>query len=180
LDVTMTTDPAATAARLAELDAYYSRVVLSGAGEFVCPAAVSCETSALRHADVGFYEAQGSAVSPHYDVRDGGVPLRVLVVPMETGLPRSRVTIEERTAEVLALTEKPWRQWNSHMRGVGLALRLAFGAPLGDDDEGVLLATPDGTVHMLTAYAMANLLLCSAVTVGTKASRSTPTMRRNA
>jgi hypothetical protein len=98
---------------------------------------------------------------------------------METGRPRVRVTIEERTAKVLELTEKPWRRWNPHMRGVGLALRLAFGVPLGDDEEGLWLTTPKGRIHMLEAYAMANLLLCSAVKGGGKKGRATSTMRRN-
>ena len=89
------------------------------------------------------------------------------------------MTVPQRTAEVRQLVGEPWRSWNPHMRGVGLALRLAFGGDLGDDDRGLHLQTSDGPVHVLDAYAMANLLLCSAVQLGTVRSRSTPTMRRN-
>ncbi len=108
---------------------------------------------------------------------EDGRPTRVLVVPMETGRERSRVSIEERTAEVLQLGDKPWRQWNPHMRGAGLALRLAFGRGAAEDPEGLTLPTADGPV--LEAYAMANLLLCSAVQLDTVNSRSTPVMRSN-
>ena len=156
-----TTDIAATARRLAALDAYYSAAVLNG-DHFICSTASACESSAAKPG-LGFFEAQGSSVSPHYDVVEDGRPVRVLLVPMETGRESRRVSIEERTAEVLALRDKPWRQWNPHMRGVGLALRLAFGRGAAEDPEGLLLPTPDGPVHVLEAYAMANLLLCSAV-----------------
>lgn len=172
-----TTDPAATRRRLAALDDYYSRAVLAD-GEFVCEHAAACEASAKRPG-TGFFEAQGSCVSPQYDVAEDGVPMRLLVVAMETGRERSRVTVEERTTEVRQLVGRPWRSWNPHMRGVGLALRLAFGGNLGDDERGLHLATSDGPVHVLDAYAMANLLLCSAVQLGSVTSRSTSTMRRN-
>ena len=172
-----TTDLHATRRRLAALDAYYSAAVLDG-DRFVCASAAACEASAAKPG-VGFYEAQGSAVGPRYDVWEDGVPTRVLVVPMETGRPRTRVSVEERTAEVQVLAQRPWRRWNPHMRGVGLALRLAFGRGLGDDDEGLHLPTVEGPVHLLDAYAMANLLLCGAVQVGTVNSRSTRVMRRN-
>jgi uracil-DNA glycosylase len=38
---------------------------------------------------------------------------------------------------------------------------------------------PEGRVHVLDAYAMANLLLCSAVAEGKTTSKATPAMRRN-
>jgi len=172
-----TTDPVATSRRLAALDAYYSAAVLNG-DHFVCSSATACESSAAKPG-LGFFEAQGSSVSPHYDVAEDGRATRVLVVPMETGRERSRVSIEERTAEILQLRDRPWRQWNPHMRGVGLALRLAFGRGAAEDPEGLTLPTPAGPVHVLEAYAMANLLLCSAVELATVNSRSTPVMRSN-
>lgn len=172
-----TTDPDATRRRLAALDAYFSRAVLDQ-GRFVCAHAAACRSSASRPG-TGFFEAQGSSVGPHYDVAQDGLAMRVLVVAMETGRERSRVTVEQRTAEVRELVGRPWRNWNPHMRGVGLALRLAYGGDLGEDEPGFHLATPDGPVHLLDAYAMANLLLCSAVQRGSVTSRSTLTMRRN-
>lgn len=172
-----TMDTAATARRLAALDAYYSAAVLNG-DRFVCSAAAACESSAAKPG-LGFFEAQGSSVSPHYDVTEDGRATRVLVVPMETGRERSRVSIRERTAEILQLRDRPWRQWNPHMRGVGLALRLAFGRGAAEDPEGLTLPTAEGPVHVLEAYAMANLLLCSAVQLDTVNSRSTPVMRSN-
>lgn len=175
----VTTDPAASARRWADLDAYYQGHVLAADGAFVCRCGAECSNSALRRADTGFFEAQGNMVGRHYDVRVGDVPLRVLVIPMETGRARTRVSLEARTEEVRVRIGTPWRSWNPHMRGVGLALRIAFGIPLDEDDNKYWLDTGAGPVHVLDAYAMCNLLLCSAVRLDTTTSRSTPVMRSN-
>lgn len=110
-----TTDPQATRRRLAALDAYYSAAVLDG-DRFVCASAAACEASAAKPG-VGFDEAPGSAVGSRYDVWEDGLPTRVLVVPMETGRPRTRVSVEEWTAGVQLLAGRSWHQWNPHLRG---------------------------------------------------------------
>jgi len=175
----ITTDPARTALRFAALADYYQRAVLAAGGSFVCSCAMECRTSALHRTNTGFFEAQGEALGHHYDTYENGVPLRVLVVPMETGRTRRFVGLPERTEEVLVRIGTPWRSWNPHMRGVGLALRLAFGIDLDGDDEKLWLKTPRGRVHLLDAYGMCNLLLCSAVQLDTTTSRSTSVMRSN-
>jgi hypothetical protein len=59
---------------------------------------------------------------------------------------------------------RSFRKRNPHMRGVTLELRLAFGHSLDEDEEGEWITAVDGQrFHVLDAYAMANLLLCSAV-----------------
>jgi hypothetical protein len=147
---------------------------------FVCASGPACKASALKRPDRGFYEAQGSSVGSHYELTDGGRPLRVLVVPIETGRDRSHVSVEERTVEVINAVGRSFRQRNPHMRGVTLALRLAFGHSLDEDEEGEWITAVDGQrFHVLDAYAMANLLLCSAVQLGTANSRSTSLMRSN-
>ena len=47
------------------------------------------------------------------------------------------------------------------MAGVTTALRLLYGGQPGVDRDGESLSTPDGPVHVLDAYAMANSVLCS-------------------
>lgn len=54
----------------------------------------------------------------------------MLILPIEAGRARSRVSLDQRTEEVQRLIPLPWRLWNPHMRGVGIALRLAFGVDL--------------------------------------------------
>jgi hypothetical protein len=175
----LTALPDATRQRIADLDAYYQAEVLSGTGEFACRSASACETSALGRPRVGFYPAQGISVGDAYDLREDGSTLRVLVVAMESGQPRSHVTVAQRSAEVQLLVEAPWKRWNQHMRGVAFALQLAFGQQPSTSDEARWLSVDGKPTHVLHAYAMTNLLLCSAVNIGTKASRSTPVMRRN-
>lgn len=177
--MTISTDPVLTAERFANLETYFDREVLTTQGEFVCTSAKSCAASAFAKPNASFHVAQGTAVSPHYDTFFDGHPLRVLVVPMETGRERERVQLAERTDEVRALIDRPWKSWNPHMKGVGSALRLAFGIPLGDDDAGLLLDTESGPVHVLDAYAMANIALCSAIETGSTESRSTSVIRTN-
>jgi hypothetical protein len=64
------------------------------------------------------------------------------------------------------------------MRGVTFALLLAFGLPVDEDIEHIRF--DDGSrAHLFDAYAMTNLLLCSAVDEGTAKSRSTGIMRKS-
>jgi hypothetical protein len=170
-------DRLATADRRTRLTEYLTRSVLDGE-EFVCRNAPVCKHSACQPG-VSYYEGQLSYLGAGYDVVDHGRPLRVLVVPMEVGRPPEHVTMELRDKQVQMRIPQLFKQRNPHMRGVTLALRLAFGLPLGDDRAGEFLDTPDGRVHVLDAYAMANLLLCSAVAEGKTTSRATPAMRRN-
>ncbi len=117
-------------------------------------------------------------VGPCYDTRVDGTPHRVVVLPMETGEPKQHRTVEQRTQDVLASGKLTFGKRNQHMRGVTFALRLAFGLPVDADTEHIQFA--DGTsTHLFDAYAMTNLLLCSAVDHGTAKSRATSTMRKS-
>lgn len=170
-------DPLSAAARRRQLDAYMSAHVLADEG-FVCRHQDSCKRSALRQPGVAYHEGQLSYVGPHYDLRCGGRDLRVLVVPMENGGPPGHVSLDERSRQVRIRIRDSFSSRNPHMRGVTLALQLAFGLPLGTSD-GEWLQSTIGPIHILDGYAMANLLLCSAVVVGTTTSKATSTMRAN-
>jgi hypothetical protein len=117
-------------------------------------------------------------VGPCYDLHVDGDPYRVLVLPMETGEPKQHRTVEQRTKDVLDAARVGFRQRNPHMKGVTFALRLAFGLPVDEDIEHIQFE--DGSsAHLFEAYAMTNLLLCSAVDEGTAKSRSTGIMRKS-
>ncbi|MEZ0355441.1 hypothetical protein [Mycobacterium sp. SA01] len=170
-------DRAASEQRKARLESYLSANVWNPEGGFVCKSASACRLSAEK-GGASFYEAQGHMVGPFYDMRVDGNPHRVVVLPMETGEPKQHRTVEQRTQDVLASGKLTFGQRNQHMRGVTFALRLAFGLPVDADTERIQLA--DGTsTHLFDAYAMTNLLLCSAVDHGTAKSRATGVMRKS-
>lgn len=176
-------DRVASAARTAALQRYLATHVLDSDGAFICSSAHSCKTSAQRRPDTAFLEAQGHSVGPAYDlVTETGRPFRVLVIPMEVGgsnPDNHHRTLSQRTDDILGAGRKPFRARNPHMKGVTFALRLAFGLPV-DDEDAEYLQFADGTAAQLfSCFAMANLLMCSAVATGTMSSRSTSVMRAN-
>jgi len=69
--------------------------------------------------------------------------------------------MERRREQIRQRVPETYGQRNQHMAGVTTALRVLFGGEPGADRDGELLATPDGPVHVLDAYAMANSVLCS-------------------
>jgi hypothetical protein len=170
-------NPHAAAVRRRRLESYMNADVLAD-GHFVCRHQGRCKESALRQPGVAYHEGQLSYVGPHYDLRSSGRELRVLIVPMETGGPPGHVSIDERSRQVRGRIRDAFGSRNPHMRGVTLAIQLAFGLPLGTSD-GEWLSSNIGPIHILDGYAMANLLLCSAVHAGTKTSKATSTMRAN-
>ena len=175
--VEVVSDSHATAGRRRRLESYMNAHVLAD-DQFVCRHQGACKASALRQQGVAFHEGQLSYVGRHYDLRCGGCEVRVLIVPMENGGPPGHVSLDERSRQVRIRIHDAFGHRNPHMRGVTLALQLAFGLPLGTTD-GEWLASNTGPIHILDGYAMANLLLCSAVHVGTTTSKATSAMRAN-
>lgn len=170
-------DRVASGQRKARLESYLSASVWNLNEGFICKSAVGCRSSAEK-AGASFYEAQGHMIGPCYDTSVGGTPHRVVVLPMETGEPKQHRTVEQRTQDVLDAGKLTFGQRNQHMRGVTFALRLAFGIPVDADTEHIQFADGSST-HLFDAYAMTNLLLCSAVDHGTAKSRATGTMRKS-
>lgn len=179
--MTLACDLLASVRRQAELTAYMDRHVLGPTG-FCCTSATRCRTSAMaRTGPVDFAAGQLSHLGKFYDIEMDGVPLRILVIAMETGRTDTGVTLPKRRQQVLKRAAEPARDRNPHMVGVTHALRTLLGRPMGDDSPGEWLDLGDGhdRVHMFDAFAMANIRLCTSVKAGTTNSRPTPVMTRN-
>lgn len=160
--------------RRADLESYLAENVWNRDQGFICLSGKICRRSAHHRTGVGFYAAQGHMVGPCYDIEANGRPFRVLVIPMETGTTNQHTTVERRTEAVLEAIDG---RRKAHMHGVMFALRLAFGIPYREEKEHIEFSNDDTPAHLYESYAMANLLLCSAVAMGTKSSKSTGVMR---
>ncbi len=163
---TLTSDPALTERRLADLDACMADRVV-GPDAFLCSDYRSCEAS---HAG-GFYEGQLHHVGRRYDLLRDGQPLRVVVIGQEYGHGPPRVLRQERTEMVVELTGMKKRfkaeatdpARNPHMRGTTSLLRLLFSKEPGTDHAGEFLDLAGERIHIFDAFALTNFLLCSAV-----------------
>lgn len=159
-----------------------------GEDGFCCPRESRCAASATfngrtgeRRPDVSFWRGQLSHVGHHYDLVDDGKEWRVLVLGMETGRARENVSLSERRLEQLPVIDSAPRTRKPHMKGTASALRLAFGRNVGADRDGELLRLENESrpVHLMDAYALVNIRLCSAVVTGTTSSRGTRVMTEN-
>lgn len=184
--ITFECDSATTAARIELLQDYMSKNVF-GADGFVCASADACRRSVLvdpqgrRRDDRRFYEGQLSHVGHHYDLVQDGLPLRILVVAMETGRDHVGVTLTDRRLQLAQSAALPFSSRNPHMRGTTSVLRATIGRSPSDDRAGELIELPNEPepVHLFDCYAMANIRLCSATVAGTSTSKGTAVMSRN-
>lgn len=87
--------------------------------------------------------------------------------------------MDERRKQIEARVPEPFSKRNPHMRGTTLALRVLLGRELWRERRGEFLDLAGETVHILDAYAMANVRLCSAISPGSTKSKGTGTMSRN-
>jgi hypothetical protein len=179
--VTLTCDLVASTRRQVELTAYMDRHVLGPAG-FCCSSATRCRTSAMAQKEpADFADGQLSHLGKFYDIEADGVPLRILIIAMETGRTDTGVTLPKRRQQILESAAETPRDRNQHMVGVTHALRTLHGRRIGDDSIGELLdfGNSHDRVHMFDAYAMANIRLCTSVKAGTTNSYPTAVMARN-
>lgn len=168
----LASDPATTRVRLELLREYMDAHVF-GADAFVCKSADSCRRSVMLDSqgrlrdDRRFAEGQLSHVGHHYDLTSEGIPVRILVIAMETGRDHVGVSLEERRLQLARSASLTFQGRNPHMRGTTSVLRAALGRRPGEDRQGEFVDLPDEPtpVHLFDCYAMANLRLCSA-TVG--------------
>ncbi len=185
-----------TEERLGQLRAYMDKKVL-GPGGFVCTSFPACRRSAKAEEPDGcFFEGQLSHVGVHYDLSEDGQPLRILVIPMDTGGAPPKVTLDARRVQVLGSAVQDGR--NQHMWGTVFALRLAVGRDQGKvgwkrnrgtgtfkplDSAGEKLIVDSGggpaEVHLFDCYVMANTRLCSATRATGNESRGTRKMSWN-
>jgi hypothetical protein len=105
--------------------------------------------------------------------------LRILVLGMDTGRPDGGVTMDQRRQQIYARIPEPFSKRNPHMRGTTLALRVLFGREQWQERREEFLELNGEPVHLLDAYAMANVRLCSAINPGSTKSKGTRTMSRN-
>lgn len=149
----------AESARLAE--ALRSRLhdrVLDTEEQFCCTSGGGCRTSVGRN---GFAAGQMSYVGPSYSLRQEGQPVRILIVSMQVGDDEAPVTFGRRREQIEQRVGETFGDRNQHMMGVTTALRVLLGGEPGSDRAGELIGSPQGEVHVLRAYAMANSVLCS-------------------
>jgi hypothetical protein len=176
------TDPKRTARRVRRLRRYTDAEVFGDHG-FVCTSADECRASVFNKkagASCCYWEGQLSYVGRHYDVSERGLPLRVLIIAMDTGRPPAHVTLGDRRSQVATSAGKAYSSRNPHMRGTTSALRVVFGGKPGADRDGEHLNVGGSRpVHVFDAYAMANLRLCSATDGTSSRSVGTKTMSRN-
>lgn len=171
-------DREVSARKRKELQGYFQDNVWNSEDVFICRSQQMCRTSAMKNPQTAFCGGQGQSVGPSYEVYHDSTPLRVLVIPMESGAESQGVSWAERSEEVAGAGRKPFRQLNPHMRGVLFTLQLAFGLPVGEAGATHLPISADGNnPHLFESFAMVNLLWCSAVKKGSMSSRSTGMMR---
>jgi hypothetical protein len=168
--------PAATQGRYDDLAAYMQKNVLAPHG-FCCASESSCRGS-LKPA-LEFSPGQLSFLGRHYDLAVEGVPLRILVLGMDTGRTDASVGLDQRRQQIYDRIPETFNKRNSHMRGTTLALRVLLGCESWDTPADEYLALDGARVHVLDAYAMANLRLCSATKPPSTNSRATTMMSRN-
>ena len=182
---------AVTDRRIDALRTYMDANVLGPAG-FCCASYDACRNS-IREGD-RFFEGQLSHVGHRYDLQLNQRPLRVVVVGQEyavralgRGSKQGGVTLDERYAMVhdasglsRYYTDGAHRGRNPHMRGTTSALRVIFGKEPGADWDEEFIRTPEGDhFHIFDAFALINVLLCSAGPEGRSLGRSTKLMRSN-
>lgn len=176
--MTFRSDPELTQLRIEELDSYMREFVDDGT-ELVCARAGSCRQSVK--AGNHLYEGQGTHVGPHYDMYEDGVEWRVMVIGMETGRGDQHVSNAQRTADQNIAIRMAFNQRHGHMRGTTSALRVAFGGKFGADRAGELLDLTDQgeVIHVMNAYALVNMRLCSATKGKSVSSAASRTMTNN-
>ena len=152
-------DLSRTELRRRDMQAYFDRSVDDG-DRLVCMFGNRCRSSA---GSLDFAEGQLSHVGDRYDLHENGKPLRILVVPMQTGRNDQHVTIAQRAAQVETgkpISARPMPR-TPHMDGTALALKTLLGIPLADSDD---LMVGNRLAHVFDCFAMHNATLCSRLT----------------
>lgn len=139
-----------------EMQTYFDQAVDDGE-QLVCRFGNRCRSSA---GNMDFAEGQLSHVGAHYELRDAGRPLRILVVPMQTGRNDRHITVAQRAAQVETgkpLSARPMPR-TQHMDGTALALKTLLNVPLEATDD-VMIGSR--LAHVFDCFAMHNATLCS-------------------
>lgn len=191
---------AATDTRRALFNNYMAGEVANTESGLVCRSAGLCIESAANEG-AEFYGGQLGHIGRSVDISTNDKVLRLLVVGQEFGrkpdsLPiagratgsHDVVTVEQRHADLVDLRGgQSFNERNAHMRGTSLAVRTVLEAVLGMQDPGTrtdragedFRDTLGEPFHMFDAFALTNMLLCSANPPGSTKGVPTTSMRHN-
>ena len=179
MNASIQTDSEATELRRRRLESYLADNVFREE-QMVCGAYSDCVRARDRQ-HVTFYKGQAPHLGGCYDLRVEGVPFRVVVVGQEYGHKGNFKSLDSRRKMVTEAALKPFRgvkPRNPHMRGTTSLLRFLVGRNAGTDPAGELLRIDDGReVHLFETFALVNFLMCSAVGLGTRRTKSTAAMK---
>ena len=175
--MTIESNPAKTAERVARLENYAQRYLLAD-GTFLCRHYAQCRAS-RPPPRYEFNEGQLSHIGRHYDLIVDGRETRIVVVGQEYASDRPLVGLGTRRIQIEASGYRGWKRRNPHMRGTASILRCLLGREPGSDRAGerLFIGTPDA--HLFDGFALVNRLLCSAIGVESGKGRSSGKMQRN-
>lgn len=174
---TISIDSEKSAGRYSELASYVAENLLRPDGTFCCAHAKTCRSS-IR-GDFRLYEGQCSYLGKHYEACDDGRPLRILIVPMQTGTQHVGVNLDQRRTQIWCSRDKPFSgrgSRNPHMKGVTTALKVLWGIDPTSGSEGEWLVTDRGRIHLFDTFAMANATLCSRIHSGSRKGQGSKVM----
>ena len=165
----ITIDRAASLEYRKRLKDYFSANVLTPDLKFICKHEAQCRPSAEGDCN-SFAAGQLSYVGDGYAAEENGVPMRILIAPIQAG-PEAPISMERRRKQVRCRIKG---KRNPHMRGVTLMLQVLWGFPPDKKSEYI-----DGDLHVLDAFAMANSTLCSKTDGESRQGEPTDCMRGN-
>ena len=176
--MTIASNPAKTAERVALLEEYAERRLLADE-QFLCRHHAQCWGS-RPPPRYEFNEGQLSHIGKHYDLVLDGRETRIVVVGQEYApSDPPLVGLGKRRAQIEAAGHRGWRGRNVHMRGTTSILRCLLGREPGTDTAGEQLFPDPPGAHLFDGFALVNRLLCSAISVELGKGRSSGVMRRN-
>lgn len=170
------------AINLQAIEKYFQTNVLAN-NAFCCQYEHDCESSYLEtgEQDVNrqFYKGQLHHIGTHYDLSYQQTPFRVMIVGQEYGHAPSLVDFKARYEMLMDSAAIGYKSRNPHMKGTSSLLRLLHDLPLGNDREGEFIQVDGKAIHLFDTFVLANYLLCSAVTEGSRQGKAAWEMKKN-
>lgn len=167
---------------LQALENYFKTHVLSD-NTFRCKHECECEHSYspkdALDSKAQFYKGQLHHIGRHYDLSYQQTPFRVMIAGQEYGHEPSLVDFAERYDMLMDSAAIGHKHRNPHMKGTSSLLRLLHDLPLGNDHEGEFIQVDGKDIHLFDTFVLANYLLCSAVTDGSRRGKATREMKKN-
>lgn len=166
---------------LQELEHYFQTKVLEN-NTFHCQHACACEDSYLKNdlqdSTKRFYKGQVHHLGNYYDLSAQGVPFRIMIAGQEYGHEPFFVNFAARHDMLMDSAAVGFKARNPHMKGTSSLLRLLHDLPF-NDPESEFIQVDGNAIHLFDTFVLANYLLCSAVTEGSRQGQATPVMKKN-